>query len=53
LYQKKEKKGEKRGETKAKIEIAKNLLNAGIDIETISKTTGLSIEEIHKLKEKI
>ncbi|RUM56919.1 MAG: transposase [Nautilia sp.] len=52
-----EKKGEKMGIDKGrkleKIEIAKNLLNAGIDIETISKTTGLSIEEIHKLKEKI
>ena len=31
------------------VEIAKNLLNLGIEIDKISKATGLSIEEIEKL----
>jgi len=44
-----EKVGLKKGEKQAKIEIAKNLLDI-LDIETISKKTGLSIEEIEKLK---
>jgi predicted transposase/invertase (TIGR01784 family) len=34
------------GEEKGKIEMAKNLLSAGIDIETIAKVSGLSIDEI-------
>jgi hypothetical protein len=34
-----------------KIEIAKNLLKEGVDIDVISKSTGLSKEEIEKLKE--
>jgi len=53
-----EMKGEKRGIEKGReegkkekaIEIAKNLLNAGVDIETISNSTGLDIEEIKKLQ---
>jgi len=40
--------GRKEGLLKGKIEIAKNLLDV-LDIETISKKTGLSIEEIKKL----
>ena len=36
------------GIKKGKLEIAKNLLDV-LDIETISKKTGLSIEEIKKL----
>ncbi len=40
---------EKKGEIKAKIEIAKNLLDV-LDIETISLKTGLTLEEIKKLK---
>ena len=32
------------------IETAKNMLNYSIDINTIVKYTGLSIEEINKLK---
>ena len=32
-----------------KINIAKNAITNGIDIETISKITGLSIEEINNL----
>ena len=42
-------KGEKRGEKKAKIEIAKSLLDV-LDIKTISLKTGLNIDEIEKLK---
>lgn len=41
---------EKKGERKKSIEVAKNLLNAGIDIVTISKSTGLSEEEIKNIK---
>ena len=33
-----------------KLNIAKNMLNQGIDLETIAKCTNLSIEEIEKLK---
>ncbi len=32
------------------IETAKNLLGLGIDIDIISKSTGLSIEEIKQIK---
>ena len=32
------------------IEIAKNMINMNIDLETISKATGLSIEEIQNIK---
>ena len=45
------KRGEEIGEKKAKIEIAKSLLDV-LDIETISIKTGLSVEEIEKLKSK-
>jgi len=45
--------GLKEGEKNAKIEIAKKSLKKGIDIETISELTNLSIEEIKKIKEKI
>jgi predicted transposase/invertase (TIGR01784 family) len=38
------------GKKEEKIEIAKNLLNENIDINIISKTTGLSLEEINNLK---
>ena len=41
--------GEKRGEEKAKRQTAQNLLDMGIDIEKISRATGLEIEEIKKL----
>ncbi|RUM56150.1 MAG: hypothetical protein DSY40_02700, partial [Nautilia sp.] len=44
-------KGLKEGERKKAIEIAQNLLNIGVDTNTISKSTGLSIEEIEKLKQ--
>jgi hypothetical protein len=42
--------GEYRGEKRAKIKIAINLLKVNMDIKFISDTTGLTIEEIEKLK---
>ena len=44
------KEGIKEGSYDKQIEIAKNLLNENMDIKTISKVTGLSIENINKLK---
>ena len=43
------KEGLKKGEKNKSIEIAKNMLKLNIDINTISKSTGLSIEEINLL----
>jgi predicted transposase/invertase (TIGR01784 family) len=43
------KEGKEEGKKEEKIEIAKNLLDV-LDIETISMKTGLSIEEIEKLR---
>ncbi|MCD9020862.1 hypothetical protein K7P76_03430 [Cohnella sp. NL03-T5] len=44
-----EEKGERNGRIKAKQEIAKNMLSLGLDIESIEKCTGMSVEEIQKL----
>jgi predicted transposase/invertase (TIGR01784 family) len=44
-----ERKGEQKGKIEEKIEIAQNLKSEGIPISIISKTTGLSMEEIEKL----
>jgi len=41
-----------KGEMKKAIEIAKNLLKNGVDIEIIIKSTGLTKKEIEELKEK-
>ena len=41
---------ERKGINKGKFEVAKNLLNI-LDDETIVKTTGLSIDEIKKIRE--
>lgn len=41
---------ERKGINKGKFEVAKNLLNI-LDDETIAKTTGLSIDEIKKIRE--
>ena len=41
--------GYREGITQEKIEIAKSMLNDNVEIETISKYTGLSIEEIKQL----
>lgn len=42
--------GLKEGSQQEKISIAKNLLNLKVDINSISQATGLSVEEIEKLK---
>ena len=44
------KEGEKKGEKNKSIEIAKNMLKLNIDINIISQSTGLTIEEINLLK---
>ena len=48
-----ERKGEKKGEIKGKIEVAKNLISFGMNISEISELTGISEEELKKLKSKI
>ena len=45
-------KGHKKGKIEGKIEVAKNLLKNGIDIEIIIKSTGLTEKEINELKDK-
>jgi len=50
MKEKSRKEGIKEGEKRAKIEIAKNLLLAKVDINTIIKSTGLTAEEIEDLK---
>ena len=42
--------GRAEGRTEEKVEIAKNLLNLNVDLETISKSTGLPVKEIEELK---
>ena len=44
-----ERKGIKKGEKNKAIEIAKSLINLGLDKEAISKSTGLDLGEIEKL----
>ena len=44
-----EKRGEERGERKKQLEIAKRLKDEGVNVDTICKTTGLTIEEVEKL----
>ena len=39
-----------KGSQEKAIEIAKNMLNAKMDLDSIAKMTGLSMEEIEKLK---
>lgn len=43
------KEGEKKGEKKRELEIARNLKNINVSIEQISQATGLSSDEIAKL----
>ena len=45
-------KGKAEGIKENTIEIAKNLLKENVDVETISKATGLTAENIQKLSEK-
>mgnify|MGYP002529159018 FL=1 len=42
--------GISKGVSKEKVNIAKNLLSMNMSLEDISKATGLSVEEINKLK---
>ena len=42
--------GIEKGSKEKALEIAKNLLNAKMDFDSIAKITGLSMEEIEKLK---
>ena len=51
--EKAEKKGVEKGEKKKAIEIAKNLLSLNVDIKIISKSSGLSVDEIEKLIENL
>ena len=44
------KEGLERGTEQSKNEIAKNVLKKGLDISLISEVTGLSNEQINKLK---
>lgn len=46
------KEGIKEGQIKEQIKIIENAMNAGLDEETMSKITGLSIEKIRELKTK-
>lgn len=45
-----EERGKAKGEKQAKIEVAKNLLKAGIATSIISESTGLEIDEVEQLK---
>jgi predicted transposase/invertase (TIGR01784 family) len=42
--------GEERGELKKAREMAKNLLLAGVEVNTIAVASGLSLDEINALK---
>lgn len=44
------KKGMEKGVEKEKVNIAKNLLDAGVNLDIISQTTGLSFDEIKSIK---
>ena len=50
IAEKLEKKGMVEGMEKGKAEVALGLLREGISLEVISKTTGLSEEEIERLR---
>lgn len=45
--------GHEEGKREEKVEIANNLLNNGVDIDIISKSTGLTLDEIKKLQRNI
>jgi predicted transposase/invertase (TIGR01784 family) len=46
-----EKRGEQRGEKNAKLEDARRMLEEGLAVELIIKITGLSRDEVEKLKQ--
>ena len=43
--------GELKGKNEEKLEIAKNLLNNGLEPEFVAKNTGLTIQEVQTLKQ--
>ena len=45
--------GKQEGQTQKAIEIAKNMIKIGLEDEVISKSVGLSLEELEKLKNNI
>jgi len=45
--------GHEKGRKAEKIEVAKNLLKAGVSIDIITQTTGLSVDYIKKIQEKV
>ncbi|MGL9718923.1 MAG: Rpn family recombination-promoting nuclease/putative transposase, partial [Wolbachia sp.] len=45
--------GEEKGREAEKIEVAKNLLKAGVSIDLIAESTGLSLDEIEQLQEEV
>ncbi|MGL9702187.1 MAG: hypothetical protein ACR5K3_00415 [Wolbachia sp.] len=45
--------GIEKGKTEGKIEVAKNLLKAGVSVDLIAESTGLSKAEIVQLKEEV
>lgn len=47
-----EQKGKAEGRAEGKVEVAKNLLDMGIEITKVSKATGLSEEEVMRLKDR-
>ena len=49
-YDKGKAEGKAEGETNKAVEIARNLLRQNIDLQIISSSTGLSIDEIKQLK---
>ena len=52
MKEKVKKEGIKEGIKEEKIEIVKNAINLGMDDDSISKLTGLSIEEVAKMRMK-
>ncbi len=42
--------GHEKGKIEGKIEVAKNSLKAGVSIDVIAQITGLSVDEIQKLR---
>jgi predicted transposase/invertase (TIGR01784 family) len=42
--------GREEGKQEAKLEIARNLLSLGLPVESIAESTGLSVEEVEKMK---
>ena len=46
-----ESRGKEKGKEESKIEIAKKMLEANMDIKQICELTGLTVEEVEKLRE--